>query len=78
MINLAIDWKIDSQLIDGWQTPNLYGLLFVGGMIIGYYVIRNMFKSEGISEKFLDKLLLYIVPATIIGARLGQIGRAHV
>ncbi len=73
MINLAIDWKIDSQLIDGWQTPNLYGLLFVGGMIIGYYVIRNMFKSEGISEKFLDKLLLYIVPATIIGARLGHV-----
>jgi prolipoprotein diacylglyceryl transferase len=72
-MNLAIDWRVDSQLIDGWQTPNLYGLLFVGGMIIGYYVIRKMFKAESIDEKVLDKLLLYIVPATIIGARLGHV-----
>ncbi len=72
-MELAIDWKVDSQLVDGWSTPNLYGLLFVGGMIFGYYVIKRMFKSEGISEKYLDKLLLYVVPATIIGARLGHV-----
>ncbi|MNU81966.1 Prolipoprotein diacylglyceryl transferase [compost metagenome] len=72
-MKLAIDWKVDSQIIDGWSTPNLYGLLFVGGMIIGYYVIRKMFKSEAISERYLDKLLLYVVPATIIGARLGHV-----
>ncbi|MNJ84180.1 Prolipoprotein diacylglyceryl transferase [compost metagenome] len=72
-MKLAIDWKVDSQLVDGWSTPNLYGLLFVGGMIFGYYIIKRMFKSEGISEKYLDKLLLYVVPATIIGARLGHV-----
>lgn len=72
-MNLAIDWHIDSQIIDGWSTPNLYGLLFVGGMIIGYYVIRKMFRSESIPEKYLDRLLLYVVPATIIGARLGHV-----
>lgn len=72
-MELAIDWNVDSQLIKGWSTPNLYGLLFVGGMIFGYYIIRKMFKSEDISEKYLDKLLLYVVPATIIGARLGHV-----
>jgi phosphatidylglycerol---prolipoprotein diacylglyceryl transferase len=72
-VELAIDWNVDSQLIKGWSTPNLYGLLFVGGMILGYYIIRKMFKSEGVSEKYLDKLLLYVVPATIIGARLGHV-----
>lgn len=72
-MELAIDWKVDSQIIEGWSTPNLYGLLFVGGMIIGYYVIRKMFRSEAISERYLDKLLLYVVPATIIGARLGHV-----
>lgn len=72
-MNLAIDWRVESQLIDGWSTPNLYGLLFVGGMIIGYYLIQKMFKSEGIPETYLDKLLLYVVPATIIGARLGHV-----
>ena len=33
---LSIHWAIDSQLIDGWRTPNLYGLLFVSGIILGY------------------------------------------
>ncbi|WP_343748093.1 prolipoprotein diacylglyceryl transferase [Fluviicola sp.] len=72
-MKLAIDWHIDSQIIDGWSTPNLYGLLFVGGMILGYYVIRKMFRSEAIPEKYLDRLLFYVVPATIIGARLGHV-----
>lgn len=72
-MELAIDWKVDSQLVDGWSTPNLYGILFVGGMILGYYFIKRMFQSEGISEKYLDKLLLYVVPATIVGARLGHV-----
>lgn len=72
-MELAIDWRVESQLVDGWSTPNLYGLLFVGGMIFGYYIIKRMFKSEGISEKYLDKLLIYVVPATIIGARLGHV-----
>lgn len=70
---LGIDWKVDSQLIDGWSTPNLYGLLFVSGLIIGFFVIKRMFKSEGISEDWLDRLLIYMVLATIIGARLGHV-----
>jgi len=70
---LGIDWKVDAQLIDGWNTPNLYGLLFVSGLIIGFFVIKRMFKSEGISEEWLDKLLVYMVVATIVGARLGHV-----
>jgi prolipoprotein diacylglyceryl transferase len=70
---LGIDWKVDAQLIDGWNTPNLYGLLFVSGLIIGFFVIKRMFKSEGISEEWLDKLLVYMVVATILGARLGHV-----
>lgn len=70
---LGIDWKMDAQLIDGWSTPNLYGLLFVSGLIIGFFVVKRMFKNEGIPEEWLDKLLIYIVLATIIGARLGHV-----
>lgn len=70
---LAIDWKVSSELIDGWATPNKYGLLFVTGLIIGFFVIKRMFKREGIPETLLDKLLIYIVLATIVGARLGHV-----
>ncbi len=69
----AINWSIDSELIEGYKTPNLYGLLFVSGLIIGYFVVKRMFKKEGIKEELLDKLVLYMVLATIIGARLGHV-----
>lgn len=72
-MRLAINWSMGSELIEGYKTPNLYGLLFVTGLIVGYFVIRKMFKKEGIKEELLDKLVLYMVLATIIGARLGHV-----
>jgi prolipoprotein diacylglyceryl transferase len=70
---LSIHWAIDSQLIDGWRTPNLYGLLFVSGIVMGYFVIRKMFKVEQVEDKVLDTLVTYMVLATILGARLGHV-----
>jgi prolipoprotein diacylglyceryl transferase len=70
---LGIDWNVSSELIDGWSTPNKYGLLFVSGIIIGFFVIKRMFKQENIQEEILDKLLLYMVIATVVGARLGHV-----
>ena len=70
---LSIYWAVDSQLIDGWRTPNLYGLLFVSGIVLGYFVIRKMFKAEQIEDKVLDTLVTYMVLATIVGARLGHV-----
>jgi prolipoprotein diacylglyceryl transferase len=70
---LSIHWAVDSQLIDGWRTPNLYGLLFVSGIVMGYFVIRKMFKAEQIEDKVLDTLVTYMVLATILGARLGHV-----
>lgn len=70
---LGIDWTVDSQLIDGYSTPNLYGLLFVTGMIIGYFVIRKMFRNEHVPEMLLDKLLIFMVIGTVVGARLGHV-----
>lgn len=69
----VIDWDVSSELIDGYKTPNLYGLLFVTGLILGYFVIKRMFKKENFSEALLDKLVLYVVFGTIVGARLGHV-----
>ena len=70
---LAIDWTVTPELIDGWKTPNWYGLLFVTGLIIGYFVVKRMFKKEGIGEETLDKLVMYMIIGTIVGARLGHV-----
>ncbi len=70
---LSIDWNMGSELIPGWRTPNLYGLLFIAGIIIGYFVIKKIFKKEGFPDEKLDKLLMFIVVATVVGARLGHV-----
>ena len=70
---LAIRWDVTPEIIDGWKTPNYYGLLFVTGLILGYFVVRRMYRKEGMSDASLDKLVLYMVVATIIGARLGHV-----
>ncbi len=69
----VIKWDFNPQIIEGWATPNWYGVLFITGMILGYFVIRRMFKNELVPDEKLDRLLLYVVPATIIGARLGHV-----
>lgn len=69
----AINWSVDSEIIDGFRTPNLYGLLFVTGLVIGYFVVKRMFKKENVSDEILDKLVVYMILATIIGARLGHV-----
>ncbi|MDG1334205.1 MAG: prolipoprotein diacylglyceryl transferase [Crocinitomicaceae bacterium] len=72
-MNLFITWDVTPEIIEGWKTPNYYGLLFVSGLMIGYFVVKRMYKREGIHEKFLDQLVLYTVIATIVGARLGHV-----
>ncbi|MEJ6799417.1 MAG: prolipoprotein diacylglyceryl transferase [Crocinitomicaceae bacterium] len=72
-MNLAITWDVTPEIIDGWKTPNLYGLLFVTGLISAFLVVKRMYKREGMSEDTLDKLVIYMVLATIIGARLGHV-----
>ena len=72
-MNLFITWDVTPEIIEGWKTPNYYGLLFVTGLMVGYFVIKRMFKREGVHDKYLDQFVLYVVIATIVGARLGHV-----
>lgn len=72
MLNYIV-WEVTPEIIEGYKTPNLYGLLFVTGLILGYFVVKRMYKAENIEDAHLDKLVMYMVIATIVGARLGHV-----
>ncbi len=72
-MNLTIVWDVTPEIIEGWKTPNLYGLLFVTGLILAFFVAKRSYKKENMSDDSLDKLVVYMVLATIIGARLGHV-----
>jgi len=50
-----------------------YGLFFALGFLISQQILYFIFKKEGKPEKDVDTITIYMVVATIVGARLGHI-----
>ena len=50
-----------------------YGLLFALGFLISQQLLYYMFRTEGKPERDVETLTIYMVVATIIGARLGHV-----
>ncbi len=70
---LTITWDMSRGLDLGVITLRYYSLLFALGFILGYMLMRQIFKKEGVAQEKLDTLLTYTVIATILGARLGHV-----
>lgn len=70
----AIVWDIDPELINlfGVFSIRYYSLFFVGGLVLGYVVVKNIYKREGLPIDDIDTLATYIFIATVVGARLGH------
>ena len=70
----VIHWNIDREIVRfGPLALRWYSLLFAGGILAGYYIVRSMFRREGRDETLIDSLLFHVVLGTIIGARLGHV-----
>lgn len=73
MLN-AIVWNTDPVFFSiGPLTIRWYGLMFAIGFWLGYLLLARMFKHEGAPESWLGILLIWVVGATVIGARLGHV-----
>lgn len=68
-----ITWNVNPELFSGFVTIRWYGLMFAVGFLIGYEIVARMFKHEGAPERWLGILLIYVVVATLVGARLGHV-----
>jgi prolipoprotein diacylglyceryl transferase len=66
-------WNAPPQLIDlGRFEIRYYSLLFALGFIMGYIILLRIFKKQGLQVELLDRLTIYMVISTIIGARVGH------
>jgi phosphatidylglycerol---prolipoprotein diacylglyceryl transferase len=69
-----ITWNVNPEIFHlGPFSIRWYGLLFASGFLIGYYLGEKMFKWENVNPKWLDSLFIYLIVATVVGARLGHI-----
>ncbi len=53
--------------------PRWYGLFFALGFLIGQQILFYIFKKEGKPAQDVETLTVYMVLATVIGARLGHV-----
>ena len=54
-------------------TLRWYGLLFALGFLVSQQILYYMHRHEGKPEKDVDTLTIYMIVATIIGARMGHV-----
>ncbi|MDX6180846.1 prolipoprotein diacylglyceryl transferase [Flavobacterium sp. Fl-77] len=73
-MNGVLNWNVDPVIF--WITDSFplkyYGALFACGLLLGYYIVRTIYKTENLSLENLDSLLIYVIVGTILGARLGH------
>ena len=73
MLFNAIVWDPSEGIDLGFFVIRYYSLMFLVAFTLGYFIMKKIYKHEGISEEKLDPLFLYTVLATLIGARLGHV-----
>jgi prolipoprotein diacylglyceryl transferase len=75
MISIFINWNPSPDIftIPGIDWPvRWYGLSWAMAFIGCHFFMNRIYKAEGRTEAQLDVLTLYIVVATVLGARLGH------
>ncbi len=71
---LAIHWNVSPEFFSiGPISVRWYGLMFALGFLVGYQIMVKMFNFESSNTEWLEKLFIYTVVATIVGARLGHV-----
>lgn len=73
MLLNAIIWDADPEIVHtGWVSVRWYGLFFALAFVLGYFIMKKIFRQEQVPIQTLDRLAWYMVLGTLIGARLGH------
>ena len=69
-----IHWNVSPEIFSlGPIHVRWYGLMFALGFLFGYSHVEKMFKRENVDLKWLESLFIYLIVATVVGARLGHV-----
>lgn len=68
-----ITWDVNPEIFSlGGVHVRWYGLLWAIGIWLALVVVQKLFKNEKLPDTWVDKLFMYTVIGTIVGARLGH------
>jgi prolipoprotein diacylglyceryl transferase len=67
-------WNGNPEILSiGSFSLRWYGLLFALGFLISQQLLFRIYRQEGKPEKDIETLTIYMVVATVLGARLGHV-----
>ena len=75
MIDLLnyIVWNPDLEAFHlGPISVRWYGLMWIIGLALAYFVVQRLYKEQKIKDEFFDPLFIYCFFGILIGARLGH------
>jgi len=68
-----INWNVSPEIFRiGPFALRWYSLAFMISFLLGYYILRKIYREEGQPETDVDEIFLYVFIGTIVGARLGH------
>jgi len=70
---IAIVWDPPLGIDLGFFTLRYYSLMYLIAFVLGWYIMKFIYKKEQVDLEKLDPLFIYTVLATLIGARLGHV-----
>lgn len=70
---LSFTWNPSEGIDLGFFMIRFYSLMFVVAFSLGWVLTKKIFDREGMPQEKLDSLFIYMVVATLIGARLGHV-----
>jgi len=73
MLFSAIVWDPSKGIDLGFFVIRYYSLMYLVAFVLGWFIMKRMFKEDKIPIEKLDPLFMYTVLATLIGARLGHV-----
>ncbi len=71
--SLSFIWNVPKGIDFGFFTLHFYSLLWVAAFGLGWLLTKQIYIREGETIEKLDKLFIYTLVATMIGARLGHV-----
>lgn len=74
MTILKFDWNpvTGIQITDDFKL-HFYSLMWLSAFVIGYFLMKTIYKREKLNLEYLDSLFVYTVLSTMLGARLGHV-----
>ncbi|WP_028911011.1 prolipoprotein diacylglyceryl transferase [Prevotella sp. MA2016] len=67
-----IAFKLGPIPLLGTIAVRWYGLMWVIGLALAYFVVKHLYKEQKIKDEYFDPLFIYCFFGILIGARLGH------